>query len=279
MTLLRLPFVSIREALRQAAFNLEKEGIPSARLEADVLLAHLLGTDRLDLYKNSNRLLSAFELSNFEALLKKRISGVPTAYLRGKKEFFSLVFDVGEGVLIPRADSEVLVEEALKLFAKEAKISILDLGTGSGALIIATLLYYSNATGIAVDCSAKALEYAQKNAKRHGVENRLQFFYGSWFNPIPPSSLFDLILSNPPYIPSFEISSELRFEPREALEGGVDGMASYRAILSEAWKFMRPQSYLILEIGNLPEIPPFYKVLKVQRDLSGKDRVLLLQKI
>lgn len=281
---------TIKEALFEGTHCLKLSNVPSPRLEAEVLLGHLLGLERLDLYKTPEARLSKAQVEKYALLLSKRAQGVPSAYLRKKKDFFSMAFDVGPGVLIPRAETEILVEESLRLVEGKDAPCILELGTGSGAIIIALLVHLLQASGKATETSKEALHYAMKNAKRHQVENRLALLHGDLFTPIemkaPEKERFDLIVSNPPYIPTSKISEELRFEPREAFDGGPDGFLFYRRIFQEAANFLKRHGSLVLEIGPTSR-ETFNKLLEnhdnaylqpsYKKDLAGFDRALILQ--
>lgn len=278
--------MNIQKAIQNSTRELQAEAIPSGRLEAEILLAHILKIQRLDLYKFPERELTEAQALDYQALINQRLEGIPSAYLRGKKDFFSLEFDVGPGVLIPRADTELLVEEALKLLSPMKSARILDLGTGSGAIIISILVHHSGVTGVAADFSPAALDYAKKNATKHHLMQRLTFLEGNLFEPVKKMD-FDLIVSNPPYIPRKEISPLLRFEPREALDGGADGFDFTRKIIQESPSFLKAGGHLLLEVGNvnrtnLEEIlkphAERYEMKGYRKDLGGRPRVCILRK-
>lgn len=277
--------MEIQALIQETEKQLEKGNIPSARLEAEVLLAHSLGIERIDLYKSPERKLGGEALHQFRNVVAGRLGGIPTAYLRGKKEFFSRVFKVGTGVLIPRAETELLVEEGLRRIQKIKSPTLLELGTGSAAVVVSLLAEHPDAQAVATDRSATALAYAKENASAYKVSGRIRFLEGNWFEPIAKEERFDLIVSNPPYIPTNEISEDLRFEPREALDGGPDGLLSYREILDQAWKSLKPSGHLILEIGGtnrqlieaeLAKRPGKYGPPVFKKDLAGHDRLLTL---
>lgn len=275
----------IRDLISEAERFLGEQNIPAPRLEADVLLAHALQTDRIELYKNPDRKIGGAESEVFHMLLEQRTSGVPTAYLRGKKEFFSRMFQVGPGVLIPRAETEFIVEEGLRQLGASPP-HILDIGTGSGAILITLLLERCDATGLGTDKSPAALDFAVKNSELLGVKNRIRCAKGNFFEPVEKDEKFDLIVSNPPYIPSDKIPEELRFEPKEAFDGGPDGLRDYREIIAGAFKFLKPNGHLVLEIGidNRPGLDqilsayPQYEKPIYKKDLAGIDRVIILKK-
>lgn len=275
------------DRIREAARLLESARIPSPRLEAEVLLAHTLGMERIDLYKSPERVLSPTEMNQYMDVIARRCGGAPTAYLRKKKEFYSRDFQVGPGVLIPRSETELLVEEGLNQTHGRTSPYILELGTGSGAIIVSLLAGLPKARGVATDISRKALEYAIENTKKHNLSDRIEFLEGDLFAPVPASARFDLIVSNPPYIPSGEITNDLRFEPLEALDGGPDGLAHVRKILADACRFMKPNGCLLLEIGGtnrnfldeaLEKYKGRYSAPVFKKDLAGHDRILVFTK-
>ena len=201
----------------------EGKGVPAARLDAEVLLSHILGKDRLYLYVNFDQPLQTKELAVFREAVKRRAGRIPVAYIIGSKEFMGLKFAVNSAVLIPRPDTEVLVEAAAAKLSADKNAAILDIGTGSGAIIISLLHRLKNSHGVAVDISAEALAVASGNAASLGVAERLELFRGDLFAPVTGRT-FDAIVSNPPYIDSKdmdELAPEVRCEPRGALAGGA----------------------------------------------------------
>jgi len=275
------------QLVHRAAGILESAGVPSSRLEAEVLLAHLLEVDRLELYKHPHQSIGKEKVNAYRQVIDWRVRGVPTAYLRQKKEFFSRTFQVGPGVLIPRAETELLVEEGLRILQNIKTPRILDLGTGSGAIVISLLAELPNARGVGSDISEEALQYASKNAQMLKVNQRLELLQGQLFLPIAEHEPFDLVISNPPYIRTNEIPPDLRFEPREAFDGGTDGLRFYRDILKQAYSLMKPNAALILETGDfaqeeldreLENHAENYSEPRYQNDLAGKLRVMILQR-
>jgi release factor glutamine methyltransferase len=193
------------------------------------------------------------QLARFETLIMRRESREPLAYIVGHKEFWSLDFDVGPGVLIPRPETETLIEEALRDFPDQnAPLAIADLGTGSGCLLIAFLESYPNATGWGVDRSAEALSWASRNVARHGVGKRCVLSQSDWIGNLDPT--FDVLLSNPPYVTEAEYCGSspeiLRYEPRDALVGGDDGLRAYRELAPVIARHLRPSGRAYLEIGS-----------------------------
>ncbi len=227
---------------------LAEKGVENARLESEWLLCHVTGLNRMGLYLNFDKPLNTEELSSYRSLVARRSRREPLQYLLGTQEFDGLEFTVTPDVLIPRHDTETLIEEAVRL-APDAK-TILDIGTGSGCIAIALARRLPGSSVTAVDISAEALEVARLNAKKIGAD--IDFLHGSFLEPVAGRK-FDLIVSNPPYITTSDLTilqPEVRdFEPVIALDGGVDGLAPYRSIISKAPSCLNPDGWLIFEIG------------------------------
>lgn len=234
-----------------------RRGIESPRLDAELLVAHALGLQRLDLYLRHDQPLNDAERTRIKALLKRRVAREPVAYIIGHREFWSLDLEVTPAVLVPRPETEGLVEAALELLAgRQAGMPprVADLGTGSGAIAIALAHSFPEAFYCAMDRSPEALAVARRNARRHQVAERIDFLLADWLTPFrsaPPG--FDLLVANPPYIPSAviaELAPEVRdYEPRSALDGDRDGLAAIRAIAADAPRVLAPGGHLLLEIG------------------------------
>jgi release factor glutamine methyltransferase len=248
---------TILKLIRWTDERFKKEGLPTPRLDAEVLLAESLGMDRVGLYSHFDQPLQPAELARFKKMIQRRLSREPLAYILGKREFWSLPFRVTVDVLIPRPETEILVAEALKVLAgteREKQVwRILEIGTGSGAASIALAKELPSASLVATDLSDKALEVARENALANGVQERIQFMQGDLFDPLAEDVQFDLILSNPPYIPRghfASLSPEVRdFEPRVALDGGKDGLAFFRRCLPRVGSFLQPGRWFLSEIG------------------------------
>ena len=240
---------AIREVLASAAGRLAQAGIGSARLDARVLLGCALGVRSEGVFAAAN--ITAEQLETFHRLVARRAAREPVAYITGRKEFFSLDFDVGPGVLIPRPESETLVEEALRKFPdRDADLKVLDLGTGSGCLIVAFLSRYRQAHGVGVDASAEALVWAARNVERHGLAGRCGLRQSGW----NVSGAFDVVFANPPYLTEDDFARaepEIRqSEPKEAFVAGCDGLASYRALGREFASTLKPEGLAFVEIGG-----------------------------
>lgn len=226
-----------------------EKGIAEPRLDAQVLLADLLGLDRVGLYLNFDRPLTAAELAEFRGRVARRARHEPVQYIVGKAEFWSLIFRVTPEVLIPRAETELLVEEALR--RAPAAVTVLDVGTGSGALAVALSRELAPAAVSAIDLSPEALAIAEENARVHGLGARIAFRQADLADL--PAGPFDLIVANPPYIPAGEIAGlmpEVRdFEPHLALNGGADGLDAYRLLARQAPVRLAPGGWLLVEVG------------------------------
>ncbi|HHY46396.1 MAG TPA: peptide chain release factor N(5)-glutamine methyltransferase [Firmicutes bacterium] len=278
--------------LREAAVRLRDAGIRTARLDAEVLLAHVLGWRRETLYTHPDRVVDDRAVAEFEAAIQKRLARVPVAYIRSKKEFMSLEFTVTPAVLIPRPETEVLVESVISRLEGKDSPLIMDLGTGSGAIAVALAKFLSAARIVATDISPAALSVARLNAGRYGLQDRIHFEVGDLFEPLHAGEhlgrsylgSFDAIVSNPPYISRGEmkeLAPELSYEPRIALDGGQDGLDFFRKILAGARSFLKSSGFIALEISNLraQEVKVIADGLgystSILPDYSGRDRVLI----
>lgn len=287
MQVLRKREVSIGAVYREAVAALRAAGVESAALDARVLLAHALGVDGSDLIVLSDKPLPDQARKSFKALVERRIDGEPVARMLGVKEFWSREFRLSPATLVPRPETETLVEAALDAKPdRRAPLRILDLGTGSGILLAALLFEYLNAAGIGVERDPEAAATAKSNLAALGVGWRAHVICSDWACAI--DKRFDLIVSNPPYIPSgdiAELSREVReHDPRRALDGGADGLDSYRAILGDLPRLLAPGGLAILELGAGQE-PAVAKIARhaqmivngpARCDLSGHPRALVL---
>ena len=272
-----------------------EKGIDSPRLNAEVLLAYALKTDRLDLYLNHDKPLTKNERKNYKELIRRRIKREPLQYITGRQEFYSLNFEVSKGVLIPRPETEILVEEALKIFSpqnyRDTAVHILDLATGSGVIAITLATELQQAVILATDISDAALRVARKNAEVHKVDKQITFLKGDLFCPVKDRrEHFNLVISNPPYIPAAEfkdLQPEVRdFEPRIALDGSEEGLCFYRRILSEVARYLSKDGWLMLEVGKdqadrvceIVESTRDFFLPSITKDLSGIERVIKAQK-
>jgi release factor glutamine methyltransferase len=264
-----------------------EKGVENPRLDAEVLLSHILRKERLYLYVHFDQPLEGEELTVFREMVKKRAARLPVAYILGVKEFMGLDFEVTPAVLIPRPDTEILVETAMHRLQDVKEPCILDIGTGSGAICVSMLANLSTATGVTVDISPDAIEVAKRNAKSHQVAERLTFCLGDLFAPIE-GQVFTAILSNPPYIPEADISGltpEVRKEPNLALVGGQDGLNFYRRIVTEGKTYLAAGGFIALEVGigqaqlvaAMAEETGHFKVSEIVKDYGGVERVVVLE--
>ena len=273
--------MSRKQALSRARGILAEKNIGDTPLECELLLRHVLGIDRTQLYLDFDRALNPEEEEAFRQLLRRRLGGEPAAYITGHREFYSLDFYVDPRVLIPRPESELLVEEALRLAQEHPLSAIAEVGTGSGAIAISLALQLPEAKIYATDISASALEVARLNCQRHGVIDRVSLLSGDMLEPLPAP--VDLIIANLPYVRKSELGG-MRFEPRLALDGGRDGMVKIRRLCRQVGGKLRPGGFLLLEIGQgqgkevtalLNALFPTGKI-KLVPDLSAVERVVSL---
>ena len=244
---------TIRALLTWTTDFLKSKGVETAKREAELLLAHVLQTTRIELVARYDEQPTDAERTKFRELITRRVAGWPVAYLVGSRGFYLLDFEVDPAVLIPRPDTETLVLEALNRLKPLAAPAILDVGTGSGCIAVSLAHQKKDAHVTATDVSPDALAVAKRNAAKHGVADRMTFLQGDLFAPLPSGSAFDLIVSNPPYIAQGEfadLAPDVRdHEPRLALDGGPDGLAFYRRIANGVGPLLKPGGSLLLEIG------------------------------
>jgi len=273
--------------LERATAYLAERGAASPRLDAELLLASALGVDRLALYLRFDARPPTDKVDRFRELLRRRGEGMPVAYLTGKREFWSLEFEVTTDVLIPRPETETLVETALAIWPPGSGQAgwFVDVGTGCGNLAIALAREWPLARFVAVDRSAAALGVALRNAAKHGVGERVFFLCGDWLSAFARRPLFVGMISNPPYIGAADFASlpaEVEREPRAALDGGADGLHFFRALATGASCLVREGGWLLAEVGagqaqavrSIWEEAGF-RDIQVRRDLGGMDRVVV----
>jgi release factor glutamine methyltransferase len=285
---------SIAEAILQGTDSLRKAGVPEARRDAASLAAHVLGRDRSFILSHADDALNQNQLKAFRLCIELRAKGKPVQYITGLQEFFGLDFEVTSDVLIPRPETELLVETALKLTtSSDVAPFICDVGTGSGCLAIALLHELPEARAVAIDISPAALAVAKRNAARHSVIERVDFIvadcFAGLFQGDPRRSSFDLIVSNPPYVAESALvglQREVRdFEPREALAAGADGLSIIRRLLPEAGGFLKKGGHFLFEIGfdqgaAVEQLidQRHWELLDIFKDLQGIPRTVALQK-
>ncbi len=243
---------TVREVLSWTRGYFEQAGIVQPRLEAEILLAHALEVERIHLYLSPDKPLTSDERAKFRTFVQQRRAGTPLQHLIGEVSFFGLRFKVRRDALIPRGETEQLLDRTLKLVARDEEARCLDLGTGSGVLAVCLARYLPHATVVAVDISPEALRLARENAELNGVADRITLIESNWFAGV--SGAFDVIVSNPPYVETGAVDGlavEVReHEPRVALDGGADGIEEIRAVVSGAGAHLAPGGRLLLEIGH-----------------------------
>ena len=273
------------EVLKLGENVLKKENIQDSHIKASILLQYVLKQTKQELIINSEEIVEPSKVNEYNNYLQEIIKGNPIQYITKHQQFMTLDFYVDENVLIPQPDTEVLVEEGIKII-KEQNMEVLDLCTGSGAIAISIAHYCQNSTVTATDISQEALEVARKNANSNNVN--IEFIESNLFDKLTERS-FDIILSNPPYIKTDIIKTlekDVQAEPHLALDGGKDGLEFYKKILNEAHEYLKTNGYLMLEIGynqGNAVINLEHKNLKLItkqpiKDLAGNDRIVIFQK-
>lgn len=280
----------ILEVINKTTPFFEKHGVDSPRLTIELLLAHVLGKKRLELYLEFEREVDAAKLEVLRDLVRRRADGEPVQYITGEAEFHGLKFHVDRRVLIPRPETELLAETVLEDVASGADTApvLVDLCTGSGCIAVTLAKRRPTATVYALDVSDDALAVARMNAERHGVEKIIRFFRGDLLEALPENAKADAIVSNPPYVATGDLAAlpkEVRdFEPRLALEAGKDGLDVYGRIAAQAAGRLTSSGRLYLELGAGQRAAVEcllaahgFGVVRVERDLQGHDRVLVAQ--
>lgn len=228
-------------------------GLDTPELDARLLAERAFGLDGAQLAAREHESVPSEHLLHLDGFAQVRLDGAPVARILGVKEFFGLEFGLNAATLVPRPDTELVVELGLEFLGKRKGARVLDLGTGSGCIVTALLANVPNATGVAIDLSEEALAQAADNAARHDVSERIDFRTGSWFDPVSDEETFDLIVSNPPYIESVVIAGLARevreHDPMMALDGGPDGLAPYRIIAQAARNYLAANGAVIVEVG------------------------------
>ncbi len=282
--------MTIREGLEDAVKVLRKAGIASPRLDGEVLLCHVLHVDRTQILMRGHVLLTDQQSRCFRQWVARRELNEPVAYIIGEKEFWSLAFYVNSHVLIPRPETEILVEEVLRILPgiDHRPARILEIGVGSGAISVALAASQENLQMVATDISSEAIAVARLNAANMGVSERIQFLVGSLFADLP--GVFDVIVSNPPYISDEEFLSlpddVRKFEPSAALLGGPEGISLHREIINDGSQYLESGGYLIMEIGagqrrrleDLLRKTGSYANISCRQDYAGCDRVILARR-
>ncbi len=276
--------MTVREILNEATRELETAGMETARLDAEVLLAFCLNCDRLEFLKNPDMQISKSQLAVFNKLVSRRLKWEPVAYITGRKEFWSFTLEVNKGVLIPRPDTEIILEEALAVGKNIIAPRIADIGTGSGAIALALAKELPEPKITATDISPAALKVAKKNARNLKLGKNIEFLKGDLFAPV--KGFFDIIVSNPPYISAAEYEELPRgvkdFEPKIALLAGQTGVEFYEKLIYQSKNHLKKDGWLLMEIGapqaekirDIMQECAFFEDIDVRRDYAGHDRVI-----
>ena len=284
---------SCLDALNKAVDQLRSEGIDRPRTNAELLLGAVLDAEKIDLYLERDRVLTPREIDEFDQSVRERISGKPLQYIIGSTEFFGLEFEVNENVLIPRPETETLVETVIQHLKDYPQPKIIDLGTGSGAIAVSLAKNLKGSFVFATDISPDALKVAEENARTNGVEDRIQFLCGDLFEPLKDRKLegvVDCVASNPPYVSQEEfdrLPREVRdYEPILALKTDEEGMSFHSKIIENSVDFLKINGILILEVGlgqagrvaDLIRDRKEFKDAEIRKDLGGIQRVVLARK-
>lgn len=281
--------MTVRDCLHHFTERLEAAGLKGSRVEVEWLLEYLLETPRFRLLLDPEREVPPAVMDRLDGLIARRIRRVPLQYLIGSVNFCGLELEVGPEVLVPRPETEQLAELAWRFLGSRApRPAALDWGTGSGCVAIALAVHNPQAVCLALDISGAALKIARRNARRHRVLNRIEFLQSRGFSALRPARRFDLIVSNPPYIPTGQIGDlplEVReYEPPAALDGGADGLECFRVLEQQARSRLKPSGRLMAEFGEGQEAellrlfgPPAWRACTTQRDYSGTPRFLVAE--
>jgi release factor glutamine methyltransferase len=290
----RRPEWTLMKLVEWASGYFDSHHIDSPRATAEILLAHAIRARRIDLYLRYDQPLNSDELNRFKTLIKRRKNREPVAYILGRKEFWSMDLEVNRNVLIPRPETECLVEKALESLAADPNPgckSILELGTGSGAIVLALASENSRHSYLGTDVSSDAIRVACRNSMRHGLGEKIDFIVADWLAPFDAKSgIFDLIVSNPPYIRSGDLKRlqpEIHvYEPAAALDGAKDGLRYLRHIIQCAYRYLKPAGALLLEMGH-DQLSPVKQIIdacgeyedaQFFKDYGGHDRIVSIRK-
>jgi release factor glutamine methyltransferase len=280
--------MNIENILKEGIKILQKNKIANPQLDSEILLSNSIKRDKKHIILNPKEVLNSEQLGKFKSLIERRKKGEPIAYLINKKEFWKDEFFVNKDVLIPRPDSELIIEQVLKIYSKDDQLQILDIGTGSGCILLSILKERSNFYGTGIDISKKSINVSKFNAKQLNLTNRVKFFHSSVdnFN----NGKYDIIVSNPPYIEQLSLKylekDVVNFEPKLALSGGFDGFSKIRKVINKTSNLIKKNGKFILEIGfnqknkviKILKEEGFY-VNKAIKDYGNNDRCIISTKI
>ena len=280
--------MNIQNAIRKGKMILSEKKIKSAELDSEILMSKAINKEKKFLILNFNNVIPKKNLNIFNDLVNQRSKGKPIAYLLKKKEFWKNEFVVDRNVLIPRPDTEILVEQALELTKNKNKLNLLDVGVGSGCILLSILKEKKNFYGTGIDICGKSLSICRVNSHKLGLKKRLKLFKSNIDNF--QYGKYDLIISNPPYIKKYDLKclekDVIGFEPKQALDGGIEGLSEIRKVISKSSELIKKNGFLILEIGfdqknrvkQILQNKGFY-IKKIVKDLSGHDRCIVSTKI
>jgi len=280
--------MNIQKAIKKAQIKLIKSNITSSLLDSEILMSKVLNKEREYIILNVKKELNQKDFDYFKYLVNDRAKGKPVAYITGKKFFWKYEFDVNENVLIPRPDTELIIEEILKITKNKNRLRLLDIGIGSGCIILSILKEKKNFLGTGIDLSSKCLDISKKNANKLNVSNRIKLFKSNVDKFI--YGKYDLIISNPPYIKKAKLKyldkDVIGFEPRQALDGGIEGLSEIRKVIDKSSEQIKKNGKLILEIAfdqklkvkKMLKDKGFY-INKVLKDFAKKDRCIISTKI
>ena len=280
--------MNIQNAIRKGKMILSEKKIKSAELDSEILMSKAINKEKKFLILNFNNVIPKKNLNIFNDLVNQRSKGKPIAYLLKKKEFWKNEFVVDRNVLIPRPDTEILVEQALELTKNKNKLNLLDVGVGSGCILLSILNEKKNFYGTGIDICGKSLSICRVNRHKLGLKKRVKLFKSNIDNF--QYGKYDLIISNPPYIKKYDLKclekDVIGFEPRQALDGGIEGLSEIRKVISKSSELIKKNGFLILEIGfdqknrvkQILQNKGFY-IKKIVKDLSGHDRCIVSTKI
>ena len=279
--------MNIENTLNDGANNLQKSKIPNPQLDSEILLSSSIKRDKRHIILNPKEILNSEQLGKFKGLIERRKKGEPIAYLINKKEFWKNEFYINKDVLIPRPDTELIIEQVLKIYSKERQLQVLDIGTGSGCILLSILRERLNFYGTGIDISKKSIKVSKINAKQLNLINRVKFIHSSVDNF--KIGKYDLVVSNPPYIELLNLKyleKDVNFEPKLALSGGLDGFSKIRKVIRKAKTLIKKNGKFILEIGfnqknkvkQILKEEGFY-VNKAIKDYGNNDRCIISTKI
>jgi len=280
--------MNIQNAIRKGKMILSEKKIKSAELDSEILMSKAINKEKKFFILNLNNVISKKNLNIFNDLVNQRSKGKPIAYLLKKKEFWKNEFVVDRNVLIPRPDTEILVEQALELTKNKNKLNLLDVGVGSGCILLSILNEKKNFYGTGIDICGKSLSICRVNSHKLGLKKRVKLFKSNIDNF--QYGKYDLIISNPPYIKKYDLKclekDIIGFEPKQALDGGIEGLSEIRKVISKSSELIKKNGFLILEIGfdqknrvkQILQNKGFY-IKKIVKDLSGHDRCIVSTKI